>query len=103
MYAEAAGGRPVSTKLTLPDPPADAERIAWPLRAVDVDLHGHVNNAVYWQAVEEVLTIDGPLSAELDYRQPIDRGDELELLVSDGAIGFAVAGDLRAVARISAT
>ncbi len=101
VYAEAAGGRPVSTKLALPDLPADAERMAWPMRAADVDLHGHVNNAVYWQAVEEVLPTEGPLSAELDYRQPIDRGDELDLHVSGGTLGFAVAGDLRAVARIS--
>src|SRR4029079_5387619 len=42
-YAEAAQGRRVSTKLELPDPPARAARIPWPLRAADVDLHGHVN------------------------------------------------------------
>ena len=101
VYAEAAGGRPVSTRLGLANPPADAKWAPWPLRAVDVDLHGHVNNAVYWQAVEEVLPIDGPARAELDYRQPIDLGDDLELLVADGSIGFAVAGEVRAVARVS--
>ena len=31
----------------------------WALRSTDLDAHGHVNNAVYWQAVEDVLTRDG--------------------------------------------
>ena len=62
VYAEATQGRHVSTKLELPDPPADAPRSPWTLRATDVDLHGHVNNAVYWQAVEELFgdVLDGP-------------------------------------------
>jgi acyl-ACP thioesterase len=46
VYAAAAGGRRVSTKLELPDPPAAAEGVPWPLRATDVDLHGPVNKAV---------------------------------------------------------
>ena len=54
IYAEATAGRPVSTRLELPVRPADAPRSAWALRSTDVDLHGHVNNAVHWQAVEDV-------------------------------------------------
>ena len=59
--------------------------LPWPLRVSDIDLHGHVNNAVYWQAVEHVLPSAGvdparPLVAELDYREPIDLGDEIELV-----------------------
>src|SRR5262249_23379615 len=50
VYAEAAGGRRVSTKLELPDPPTDTARRPWALRATDVDRHGHINNTVYWQA-----------------------------------------------------
>ena len=42
VYAAAADGRHASTKLEQPDPPEDAGRRAWPLRAADVDLHGHV-------------------------------------------------------------
>jgi len=109
VYAEAAGGRPVSTKLELPDPPAGAQRVPWPLRDTDVDLHGHVNNAVYWQAVEELLPRLGndprePLQAELDYRGPIDLGEQVELVPFDvdgtGAIAFLANGsDVRAVAR----
>jgi len=109
VYAEAAGGCRVSTRLDLPDPPADAPRASWPLRAADIDLHGHVNNAVYWQAVEERALRSGPdlrrpLRARLDYRAPIDLGDRLEL-VEDAAgdrllLGFAVGNELRAIARL---
>jgi acyl-ACP thioesterase len=85
VYAEAAGGRRVSTKLELPDPPVNAARVPWALRATDVDLHGHVNNAIYWQAVEELLPALGvdprrPLRAELEYRQPLDLGEAVELV-----------------------
>lgn len=108
VYAEAGGGRRVSTRLELPDPPAGASRSPWPLRATDVDRNGHVNNAIYWQGVEEQLLFLGvdprePLRAELDYRQPVDAGERLELVSSaeTGLVGF-VAGraDVRAVARV---
>jgi len=110
VYAEAAGGRHVSTKLELPDPSADAERTPWTLRVTDVDLHGHVNNAVHWQAVEELLPALGvdprrPLSAELDYRGPIDLGEEVGLAVFEddgrGAVAFVVDRAVRAVARVA--
>ena len=111
VYAEAADGRRVSTKLELPDPPADAERRPWPIRATDVDRHGHVNNAVYWQAVEELLPalgVDprGPLRAELDYRHPIDFGEQVELatFATDGRSALAFVADgkvIRAVARVA--
>jgi acyl-ACP thioesterase len=112
VYAEAARGRTVSTKLELPGPPADAAATPWALRATDVDRHGHVNNAVHWQAVEELLPALGvdprePLRAELDYRHPIDLGEEIDLVSfeADGAMAVAfVAGDatVTAVARVAA-
>ena len=109
VYAEAAGGRSVSTRLELPDPPTDAPRRPWPVRVTDVDLHGHLNNAVYWQAVEEVvpalgLDLCAPVRAELEYRQPVDLGEVVELAPFEDAGGVAVAvvaGDaVRAVARV---
>jgi acyl-ACP thioesterase len=108
-YAESADGHRVTTQLGLPDPPADARRASWPLRSTDVDLHGHVNNAVYWQAVEDAALraetdLRQPLRARLDYRAPIDLGDHLTLLQhADGdrlLVGFAVQDDVRAVARL---
>jgi acyl-ACP thioesterase len=110
IYAEATGGRSVSTRLELPVPAADVPRAPWPLRTTDVDLHGHVNNAVYWQAVEDVLRsspidVRRPLAAELDYRDPIDLSDPLELALPGGdgvaMLGFCVGDAVRAVARIA--
>jgi acyl-ACP thioesterase len=110
-YAEAAGGRRVSARPELPGP-AEGRRIPWPVRATDVDLHGHVNNTVYWQAVEHVL-LDGvpdpsrPLRARLEFREPIDLGEGLELVVGrDGErvdVGFVVSEQLRAVAVLEST
>jgi acyl-ACP thioesterase len=102
IYAEATGGRQVSTKLTLPDPPADAPRAPWPLRTSDIDLHGHVNNAVHWQAVEEVSATSGRLIAELEYRQPIDVSDDVELVTFGECLALVAADAVKAVARVSA-
>lgn len=109
VYVEATGGRPVSTKLHLPDPPDTAVRMPWPVRIADIDVHGHVNNAAYWQAVEERLARRGPdpalpLRALLDYRGPIDVDDEVTLVESadDGGVNLAFVTDtgVKAVARI---
>ena len=81
----------------------DAPRTPWPLRVTDVDLHGHVNNAVHWQAVEHVLPVTGRLRAELDYRQPIDLDEELELAPFDNCLAFVTGDAVKAVARVTPT
>src|SRR6202042_72387 len=55
VYGPSAGGRQVSARLTHPGLPGSAEGRPWPLRAVDFDTAGHVNNAVHWAAVEDEL------------------------------------------------
>ena len=110
IYAEATGDRRVSTKLQLPDPPADGRRERWPVRVTDIDRHGHLNNAAYWQAVEERLVRRGPdpsqpLRAFLDYRQPIDVDDEVHVVEwSDDEsvhLAFETPVGVRAVARLA--
>ena len=64
-YREAAGTRTVSTRFELPDPPSGVARSPWALRSADVDLHGHVNNAVHWQAVEHALIASGAVAPNL--------------------------------------
>jgi acyl-ACP thioesterase len=109
IYAEATGGRRVSTKLRLQHPPDGARGERWPVRVTDIDLHGHLNNAAYWQAVEERLVRRGPdpsqpLRAFLDYRQPIDVDDEVTLVESangnDVLLAFVADGGVRALARV---
>ena len=97
VYAPSAQGRGVSTRLELRGPLDGAVR-PWPLRVTDVDLLGHVNNAVYWGAVEETLR---PLEhAVLEYRKPIDLGDAVELRAGGGGLAFLVGGELRAAAAV---
>jgi acyl-ACP thioesterase len=103
LYAEAADGREVSTKLRLPDPPPDAQRTPWPLRATDVDLHGHVNNAVHWQAVEHLLPVKGSVRAELEYRQPLDLEDDVSLATYDDCLAIVAGDTVKAVARVAPT
>jgi acyl-ACP thioesterase len=96
LYAESAQGRTVSSKLLLPDPPGDAERVIWQVRVTDIDRHGHVNNAAYWQAVEERLARRGadpadPLRVRVEYRHPIDPDDAVSLLEYPAADGFGLA------------
>jgi acyl-ACP thioesterase len=109
-YAGAAGGRRVSARPQLADPPTGGPRSPWPLRASDIDLHGHVNNTVYWQAIEHALLDAGPdparrLRARLDFREQLDLGDRLELAVTGDErrldIGFLVDGRLKAVAAVA--
>lgn len=108
-YAEAAQGRVASTTLTLEVPPMDGPRVAWPLRVTDIDRMGHVNNAAYWAAVEHRLGARGPdlrqaYRAQLDYRHPIDLGDDIEL--AEGAddrtyrAAFLVGGAVKAVVQV---
>jgi acyl-ACP thioesterase len=109
VYAEATDGRRVSARPQLVPPPEDASRSPWPLRITDVDRHGHVNNAVHWQAVEQLLAGGGPdprmpLRARLDYREALDFEDELELAVARDAgcvdIGFVTPSGVKAVASV---
>lgn len=77
-YAEAAEGRRASARLVHPDVPADAALEPWPLRATDLDVLQHVNNAAYWEVVEEALARHpgrrGPLRAEVEHRTAVEPG-----------------------------
>jgi acyl-ACP thioesterase len=108
-YAEAAQGRVASTKLTLLTPATGGSPVAWPLRATDVDRMGHVNTAVYWAAIEHRLVgrtpdLRLPHRARLEYRHPIDLGEQVELVEAthDGRYGaaFLVGGHAKAVAWV---
>ena len=87
FYGQAAAGRRVTARLTLPAPGPSADGHPWPLRATDFDPAGHVNNAVHWAAAEDVLAGLGwlPATAELEYHRPILPGDTPQLLTSKTA------------------
>jgi acyl-ACP thioesterase len=82
VYGESAGARKANFRLRHPDPPADASRSPWRFRAADVDVAGHVNNAVYWESVEEHLVDQvepRSLDVEIEYREPARPGDAVIL------------------------
>jgi acyl-ACP thioesterase len=55
VYGDAAAGRTVSARLSHPRPAGSPAGRAWQLRVADFDTAGHVNNAITWAAVEDVL------------------------------------------------
>ena len=79
VYGPSAAGRRVRARLRYRgEPPSDGESAPWRFRAADLDLADHVNNAVYWQALEEDLAGDGarePFDAEIEHRAPADVGE----------------------------
>jgi acyl-ACP thioesterase len=111
LYGTAASGRRVGQRLRLPAPPADALRQSWVVRRTDLDVLGHVNNAIAWAVIEEELARDGShpgtriTGAEVEYRAAIDEGDACEIVRAPTKDGFAcwvtVGGDVRVSARVT--
>ncbi len=88
-FGRAAGGRRVSARLHLPTKRPDDPTLVtgWPLRFVDFDVLGHVNNSVYWAIVEEQLarlrTVRAPFTVALEHHDAIDPGELVEVIVRD--------------------
>jgi acyl-ACP thioesterase len=79
VFAGSAAGRTVSSRLTLDaSPPSGIDLAPWPVRFTDFDVMDHVNNAVAFVLVEEVLArrreLRAPLRVEVEYRSAIDPG-----------------------------
>ena len=89
LFGPSALGRTVRARLQHAEAPEDeatvTARHAFPLRFTDFDVLNHVNNAVYWEAVEEELArrreLRAPLRAELEHRAPIEPGAEVETAI----------------------
>jgi acyl-ACP thioesterase len=79
VYGPSAAGRRVRARLRhAAEPPDGVQATRWRFRAADLDLADHVNNAVYWQVLEEDLAANGahePLDAEIEHRAPADAGE----------------------------
>jgi acyl-ACP thioesterase len=81
VFAASTDERTVSARLSFDGPPEGVELTPWPMRFVDFDVMDHVNNAVAFVLIEEVLArrrdLRAPLRAVVEYRSPIDRGVSL--------------------------
>ncbi|MBD0321932.1 MAG: hypothetical protein ICV72_00910 [Aldersonia sp.] len=63
-------------------PPESGSDLHFPLRATDIDQFNHVNNAAYWQAVEQYLVdypslIAEPYRAVIEYNAPTFAGEDV--------------------------
>ncbi len=75
---EAASARRVSARLRHPGPPEGASGEPWRFRATECDLAAHINNAAYWQPLEEELLAGSEPSAidvAIEYRTPAQPGE----------------------------
>ena len=88
IYGPSAMGKRVRARLRHPAaPPEGAPARPWHFRGADLDLAGHVNNAVYWEVLEDELVADEPaagLRAEIEHRAPASAGEAAVL--ADGSM-----------------
>ena len=88
IYAESAQGRKVTARLRHPNPSGGEPTGGWFFRATDLDVAEHVNNAAYWEPVEETLTDPQSLDAEIEFREPAQPG-HVALIQGDGVLWVA--------------
>jgi acyl-ACP thioesterase len=110
LYAPSTGGRRARSRLRHPAPDADGEteHLDWVFREADVDLAGHVNNAVYWQIADQYLQPGGsqpaegsPRRVEVEFRGGADagpatilrRGPMLWVLDAEDAVSASISAD----------
>lgn len=110
VFGESAGDREVTTRLAHPRPPRELQGRSWPLRAVDLDVLRHVNNAAYWAVVEEEMVrrddLAPPFVIEMEHRMAMLSSDEVELRVQDRddgglSVWVVVDGKVKASARLT--
>jgi acyl-ACP thioesterase len=84
LWAESAQGRKVKARLRHPNPDGDELPTPWFFRRSDADVADHVNNAAYWEPVEEHLGEPESLDAEIEFREPAQPGPARVLRGRDG-------------------
>jgi acyl-ACP thioesterase len=81
-YGYTTPGRRVSARLRHPAPSAIERSAPWTFRATERDIAGHINNAAYWQTLEEEL-LGGcdpdSIDVEIEYRAPAQPGEKFVL------------------------
>lgn len=102
VYGERARARRVSGRVSAPAMPEDAARRDWTLRAADLDVVGHVNNAAVWQAVSEVVRVPVDLVSVVHHGS-LERGDDVVLASAPGAFWLLVDGEVRVSATFAST
>jgi acyl-ACP thioesterase len=99
IYAESAQGRKVKARLRHPNPGGEEVPMPWFFRRSDADLADHVNNAAYWEPIEQFLGDPESLDAEIEFREPAQPGDA-RILRGPGATTWITAEDGRVHASV---
>ena len=97
LLQTATGGRKISSRLEIgKNLPAldsnDATSQDWPIRFSDMDAVGHLNNAAYWEVLEEYLGANSgqraPLLATVEHHGAIDPGNKVRIVTQklDGRV-----------------
>ena len=94
IYGGVTQTRRVPHRLRHPAPPSLEGGRPWTFRATECDIADHVNNAAYWQPLEEELltgTTPERLDVELEYRAPAQPG--AQRVLAEGERRWIVGGD----------
>jgi acyl-ACP thioesterase len=79
--------RRVTARLRHPAPDGAREARRWRFRATECDMADHVNNAAYWEPIEEELLENGAdpdwVDAEIEFRTPSQPGEKLVLAAGE--------------------
>ncbi len=102
VYGPSAGPDRPDHRLRHPPPPEAAQRLPWTFRAADVDVAGHVNNAVYWEALEDGPAIPASLVVEAEHRAPAVAGPGLVVRDGDRTWVTSTQGEVHASFEVSA-
>ena len=83
VYGASAGDRKVAARLRHPRPERVERESRWRFHRTDADIADHVNNAAYWEPLEDEL-LDAPeeltqVDAEVEFRVPAQPGPVLIL------------------------
>jgi acyl-ACP thioesterase len=81
-YSGGTGSRRIRARLRHPGPDSARRQRSWTFRATECDLADHVNNAAYWEPLEEdLLTRPDPqrVDVEIEFRTPAQPGEKLVL------------------------
>ena len=102
--------------LSEPAPPESKRDVPFHLRATDIDMFNHLNNAAYWQAIESLMLdhptlLSVPHRAVIEYAAPVFAREEVTVRSRFDAgdpsgpalrVWFIVDGAVRTTARVSA-
>lgn len=94
VYAEAAQGRKVSGRVRVVPIPEGAERRPWSFRRADLDIVGHVNNAVQWAPLADIARTQVKYASWI-HRGPIEAEDEVVLAFDNAHLWLLVDNSVR--------